>query len=48
MFDKKQDMVQVHKEAENFDLKNQTNAAAVIPYHPGALKYFAEKGLKLK
>jgi uncharacterized protein len=48
MFEKKQDMVQVHKEAENFDFKNQTNAAAVIPYHPGAAKYFAEKGHKLK
>jgi TRAP-type uncharacterized transport system substrate-binding protein len=48
MFEKKQEMVQVHKEAENFDLKQQTNAAAVIPYHPGAAKYFAEKGVKLK
>jgi TRAP transporter TAXI family solute receptor len=48
MFEKKEDMVRVHKEAENFDFKNQTNAAAVIPYHPGAAKYFAEKGLKLK
>jgi uncharacterized protein len=48
MFEKKQDMVQVHKEAENFDFKHQTNMAAVIPYHPGAAKYFAEKGHKLK
>jgi TRAP transporter TAXI family solute receptor len=48
MFDKKEDMVRVHKEAENFDLKHQTNAAAVIPFHPGAAKYFAEKGHKLK
>ena len=48
MFEKKEDMVRVHKEAENFDFKNQTNVAAVIPYHPGAAKYFAEKGHKLK
>jgi TRAP transporter TAXI family solute receptor len=48
MFEKKEDMVRVHKEAENFDLRHQTNAAAVIPFHPGAAKYFAEKGLKLK
>jgi uncharacterized protein len=48
MFEKKEDMVRVHKEAENFDFKQQTNAAAVIPYHPGAAKYFAEKGHKLK
>jgi TRAP transporter TAXI family solute receptor len=48
MFEKKEDMVRVHKEAENFDFKNQTNAAAVVPFHPGAAKYFAEKGHKLK
>jgi uncharacterized protein len=48
MFEKKEDMVRVHKEAENFDFKHQTNAAAVIPFHPGAAKYFAEKGHKLK
>lgn len=48
MFEKKEDMVRVHKEAENFDFKHQTNAAAVIPYHSGAAKYFAEKGHKLK
>jgi TRAP transporter TAXI family solute receptor len=48
MFEKKEDMVRVHKEAENFDFKHQTNAAAVIPFHPGAAKYFGEKGLKLK
>jgi uncharacterized protein len=48
MFEKKEDMVRVHKEAENFDFKHQTNAAAVVPFHPGAAKYFAEKGHKLK
>lgn len=48
MFEHKEDMVRVHKEASNFDLKYQTDAAAVIPFHPGAKKYFAEKGIKLK
>jgi TRAP transporter TAXI family solute receptor len=48
MFEKKEDMVRVHKESLNFDFKFQTNAAAVIPFHPGAAKYFAEKGIKLK
>ncbi|MGH8633847.1 MAG: TAXI family TRAP transporter solute-binding subunit [Burkholderiales bacterium] len=48
MFDKKEDMVRVHKECENFDLKYQTNAAIVIPFHPGAVKYFREQGLKVK
>jgi TRAP transporter TAXI family solute receptor len=47
LFDRKEDIVRVHAEAKNFDLKNQSAGAAVIPYHPGALKYFAEKGVKL-
>ena len=48
IFDKRDDLVLVHKEAQNFDLKNQSVAAASIPYHPGAVKYFAEKGVQLK
>ena len=48
MFEKKEDMVRVHKESQNFDFKYQTNAAIVIPFHPGAVKYFREKGLSVK
>lgn len=47
IFDKKDDLVAVHKEALSFDLKNQTKAGSPIPYHPGAIKYFAEKGIKV-
>ena len=47
IFDKKADLVAAHKEAENFKLETQTNAASPIPFHPGAIKYFAEKGIKL-
>jgi TRAP transporter TAXI family solute receptor len=48
MFERKDEMVRVHAEARNFDLKYQTNAGAVIPFHPGAVKYFREKGLDVK
>jgi len=48
IFEKRDDLILVHKEAQNFDLKNQSAAAASIPYHPGAAKYFAEKGVKLQ
>jgi TRAP transporter TAXI family solute receptor len=48
IFDKKTDMVAVHKEALNFNYNYQTNNHSPIPYHPGAIKYFAEKGIKLK
>jgi TRAP transporter TAXI family solute receptor len=47
IFDKKADLVAVHKEAENFKLESQKNSATPIPFHPGAVKYFAEKGVKL-
>ena len=48
IFERKADMERVHPESRNFDLKYQTNAASVIPFHPGAIKYFAEKGVKLQ
>ena len=47
IFDKRDDLIAVHKEAANFRLENQKTAASPIPFHPGALKYFAEKGVKL-
>ena len=47
LIEHKEDLVRVHAEAKNFDLKNQSNATAVIPYHPGAKKYFDEKGVAL-
>ena len=47
IFEKRDDLIAVHKEAMNFKLENQKTAASPIPFHPGALKYFAEKGVKL-
>ncbi|MCC7016124.1 MAG: TAXI family TRAP transporter solute-binding subunit [Rhodospirillales bacterium] len=46
IFDRKADMVAVHKESQNFELKNQPGRSP-IPFHPGAKKYFAEKGVKV-
>jgi len=48
VFDHKEDMIRVHGESKNLDYKYQTPGAAVIPFHPGAIKYFAEKGIQLK
>ncbi len=48
IFDKREDMIAVHKEAMNFKLENQKTAATPVPFHPGALKYFKEKGVKLQ
>jgi len=48
IFDRRQDLIAVHKEAENFRLENQKADASPIPFHPGAVKYFAERGIKLR
>ena len=46
LFEHKDELVQVHKDAALIDLANQTANASPIPYHPGALRYFREKGVK--
>jgi TRAP transporter TAXI family solute receptor len=48
IFDHRSDLIAVHKEAENFKLELQKQAASPIPFHPGAVKYFTEKGVKLQ
>jgi hypothetical protein len=47
IFDKRDELIRVHKEAENIKLENQKAAASPVPWHPGAVKYFSEHGLKL-
>jgi uncharacterized protein len=47
IFDKKPELVAVHREAENFVLDNQVKGNSPIPWHPGAVKYFTEKGAKM-
>ena len=46
MFEKKDELVKVHKDASFLELANQTTNASPIPFHPGAIRYFKEKGLK--
>ena len=45
LVEKKDDLVAVHKEALSFTLENQKQDRTPIPFHPGALKYFKEKGI---
>jgi TRAP-type uncharacterized transport system substrate-binding protein len=47
-FDKRDELIRAHKEAENITMENQKSDASPIPWHPGAVKYFAEKGIKVK
>ena len=45
LMDKKPELVAVHKEATNIDIKYQA-LGSPLPWHPGAKKYFEEQGVK--
>ena len=45
--EKRDELVAVHGEAKSITLENQTPKNSPIPWHPGAVKYFAEKGVKM-
>jgi TRAP transporter TAXI family solute receptor len=47
IFDKKADLVAVHREADAIDYKSQAKDNSPVPWHPGALKYFGEHGVKM-
>ena len=48
LFENVVDLVRVHAEAVNIKLENQKAEASSIPWHPGAIKYLAERGIKIK
>ena len=48
LFENIVDLVRVHAEAVNIKLENQKSEASSIPWHPGAIKYLAERGIKIK
>jgi TRAP transporter TAXI family solute receptor len=48
LFEKKPELVMVARDAEYMTYQNQFSGNTPIPFHPGALKFFAEKGFKPK
>jgi len=46
VFEKKPELVAVHSEAKNIELKSQS-LGSPIPFHPGAKKYLEEQGIKV-
>jgi TRAP transporter TAXI family solute receptor len=47
LMEKKDELVAVHREAENISLEKQAGSSP-IPMHPGARRYFEERGVKFK
>lgn len=47
VFDNQLELVRSHAEYRNVKLDVQKANATPVPYHPGALKYFKEKGVKV-
>jgi TRAP transporter TAXI family solute receptor len=47
MLEKREDLAKVHKEALNIKFESQSSKKAGIPWHPGALRYFKEKGINI-
>lgn len=47
LLEKQDELKLVHKTAGEIQGKNQKNASTPVPFHPGALKYFKEKGISV-
>ena len=45
--EKRDELAIVHAEAKNITLESQSLKNSPIPWHPGAVKYFAEQGVKM-
>jgi TRAP transporter TAXI family solute receptor len=47
IFDNKLELVRTHQEFMSINLENQKTKSTPVDFHPGALKYFKEKNVKL-
>jgi TRAP transporter TAXI family solute receptor len=47
LFENKAELVAVHKEGQHLDPANQKEGSP-IPFHPAAIKFFAERGVQVK
>jgi hypothetical protein len=45
LFEHKDELAEVHHDAAMLEVKNQTPNASPSPYHPGAMRYFRERGM---
>jgi len=48
LFDHKPELIASHREASSLALEHQAGGGSPIPLHPGAIRYYEEKGIKVK
>jgi TRAP transporter TAXI family solute receptor len=48
LFSHKAELMIVHSEGKNLMFEPQRSGGSPIPFHPGAIRYFSERGLKTK
>jgi hypothetical protein len=48
LFDHKTELVASHGDARHLSPESQAGGGSPIPFHPGAVRYFAEKGIQVK
>ena len=45
--EKRDELIAVHREADSLALENQVTKNSSVPWHPGAVKYITERGVKM-
>jgi uncharacterized protein len=48
LFEKREALVAIHREAEQISLDNQSARNSPIPFHPGAISYFRSRGISVE
>lgn len=48
LFEQRDGLIAVHREAEQIRLENQSAKFSPIPFHPGALRYYRSKGIAVE
>ena len=48
LFDHKPELMASHSDVKYLSLESQTGGGSPIPFHPGVIRYFKEKGLKIQ
>lgn len=48
LFDHRPELLAAHSDVKHFTLESQAGGGSPIPFHPGVLRYYKEKGLKIQ